>query len=73
MKGLLSLLWLGSLLWCSFGPWPRIFYMLQCGPAPTPQKKNRKRKVWDPAQRKAQEMYMMVVKVASRAIATSQS
>ena len=28
----LSLLWLGSLLWHSFDPWPRNFHMLQAEP-----------------------------------------
>ena len=27
-----SLLWLGSLLWCRFDPWPEKFYMLQAWP-----------------------------------------
>ena len=28
----LSLLWLGSLVWCGFGPWPRNFCVLQAWP-----------------------------------------
>ena len=28
----LSLLWLGSLLWCQFKPWPRNFHMPQVQP-----------------------------------------
>ena len=28
----LSLLWLRSLLWCGFSPWPGSFYMLQVQP-----------------------------------------
>ena len=40
---LLSLQWLGSLLWCMFNPWPRNFWMQQAWPPknkPKQQKKN---------------------------------
>jgi len=45
-----SLLWLGSQLWCGFNPWPGNFHMLQVWQK---KKKKKKKKVlwgleWDP-------------------------
>ena len=37
----LSLLWLGSLLWCSFSPWPRNFSMLWVWPKREKKTKDR--------------------------------
>ena len=48
----LSLVWLGSLLWCRFDPWPRNFCMPRACPLPT--KKNHTHKKKTPAAWKMQ-------------------
>ena len=37
----LSLLWLGYLLWCGFGPWPGNFHMLQAWPKKGKENQNK--------------------------------
>ena len=44
VKGLVSLLWLWSLMWCRFDPWSGNFYMLWAQP-----KKKKKKKIPVPA------------------------